>query len=246
MPTEPADLEWAANRGDVLVNYVESARDQLMSEEAAHRLSDEFDEHFVQGWHGKQEQYRAEHGTYTSGRRVGRLFAWYWDRESKATGTHCFHLEARYQGVAAVRRIGIHHPRDLLTFDHEDFWLQYLRLYRVDLEKLGRCHLNHILGERRRQPLLYRWPRHPAPFVYNLDRSTGSILYRVYASHSKQGFRSVQRFVDSYGRGSFLVPHSHMFMCDNSSFAATYLDPQCEFPIYPFFDAHPPETEVRP
>ena len=44
-------------------------------------------------------------------------------------------------------------------------------------------------------------------YVYDRDRATGNALYRILAIHPDQPYRSVQRFVDRYGRGPFLHRH---------------------------------------
>ena len=130
-------------------------------------------------------------------------FAWYADRRSKVTGEWCFHIEGRHVGVQAVRRAGVHHPRDLLTFDHEAYWQKWLHLYEIDLERLGRYHLNRQTRERRQHPLLLK---SRCGFVYNRDRSVGSALYRALSVHPRQHCRSIQQFVATYGRGPFLQP----------------------------------------
>ena len=80
-------------------------------------------------------------------------------------------------GVAAVRRIGIYHPRDLLTFDHAAFWAERLKLYRVDCERLGRWWENKKLNERRQHPDQQQYGK----FSYNADARRGAVIYRVLA-----------------------------------------------------------------
>jgi len=91
-----------------------------------------FDAYFVQPWHGKHETQLRHKGmtSYSGQHRPGHWFAWYSDRPSKVTGeADCFHIEGRYQGVASLRKIGVHHPRALLSFDHQANWSKHMRLY---------------------------------------------------------------------------------------------------------------------
>ena len=132
-------------------------------------------------------------------RRSGRWFQWYGDRPSKITGeVPCFRFEAKHQGVQALRRSKIHTVADLLNFDHCAFWAEHLNFFTVDLERLGRFHLNRRSGSRRKKPRLQ-------PRAYNRDRAIGSVLYRYFArNRDKQWLFTLQDFVDRYGRGPFL------------------------------------------
>jgi len=191
-----------------MVNRLEVAIDVIVDAESKWALRDLFDEHFVQPWHGADRvQIRYNGGSQTGARTKPKqsarrhYFEWYCDRPSKLTGEDCFHLEGRHVGVGAVRSVGIEHPRDLLGFDHDAYWREHLSLFDIDCERLGRLHLNRLRRERRRHPLLHETRN---GFVYNIDRATGNALLRVSAAHPDQPYRSVQHFVDSYGRGVFL------------------------------------------
>ena len=119
-PKQPA-LDFMAEYPSAMVNRLEIAVDLICDANTKHYLRDLFDKHFVQPWHSRQVQIRFDGGTYS--RRYGqRQYVWYHDRPSKVTGeVDCFHLEARHWGVEAVRRVGIQHPGDLLTFDHDKY-----------------------------------------------------------------------------------------------------------------------------
>jgi hypothetical protein len=188
-----------------MVNYLEIARDLILPEGEAGRVHDSFDVHFVQSWHRKHETIIRLNGTtsYSGQRRRGHWFAWYSDRPCKVTGeVECFHIEGRHQGITSLRKIGVQHPRDLLTFDHEAYWSKHMRLYFVDFERLGRLFSNMRSGERRRRPRVQQC----GPIFYNFDRAAGSLLFRKLSTHRNQLQRSVQRFVDVFGRGPFLMP----------------------------------------
>jgi hypothetical protein len=175
--------------------------DDQLSAEVLHRF---FDQHFVQRWHHTQETSHYHATTYTGrSHRPGRLFVAYCDRPSKrAHGLNCCHVEARYEGGVALRRIGIHKASDWCSFDHYAFWKRHLRLYEIDLTRLGRWDDNHRTGKRRQRPR-----RHlSGNFSYNVDRAMGSALFRIFGRHSTEPEITIQKFVDSFGRGPFLVP----------------------------------------
>ena len=191
---------------NLLLNYVEITAELLMPDETAVRqILDLFDTHFVQPWHRKQEFIFYPDGASTRAspkptqRRSGRWFQWYGDRPSKVTGEiPCFRFEAKHQGVQALRCSKIHTIADLVNFDHRAFWTKHLNFFALDLERLGRCHLNRRSGSRRKKPKLQ-------PRAYNRDRSRGSILYRHFArNRDKPWLFTLQDFVDRYGRGPFL------------------------------------------
>ena len=102
----------------------EVALDFLVNDEYdAKVLQRFFDRHHVQGWHNT-ETFHHETTTYTGPpHRPGRIFSAYSDHPSKVDAeSSCCHVEARYQGIAALRRIGIHAASDWLSFDQLAFW----------------------------------------------------------------------------------------------------------------------------
>jgi hypothetical protein len=169
------------------VNYVEPALDFITSDNITPwHILDLFDTQFVHPWHRQQEVRHFDNGGTVTGRRRF-WFAWYCDKPSKSTGEpHCFHLEARCQGLPVLRKIQF---TKLTTFDHIGFWERRLNLYEVDRERLGRH------GTRRRKPLIHR--SRGSSFVYNVDRARGCGLFN-------RGPRTVQALIDNYGRGPFL------------------------------------------
>jgi len=198
-------LQWLAKRNDVLLTYAEFARDLITPE--YQELLGIFSRHFVQRWHRKRECRLWENGNYRTGRRgqPGVWFQFYADRHCKITGeVECFHAEARVQGSAALRRIGINHPRDLLTFDHAGFWQGNLALLKVDRTRLGRWWRNKLDGTRRQTPIITK-------SGYDLDRATGNLLCRVYGRDAF-GNTSMQALVDNLGRG----PHLHSMLSANT------------------------------
>jgi hypothetical protein len=142
--------------------------------------------------------------------RRGRWFNYYADKPCRITGElHCFHFEGKYCGVQFSRRIGIHHPRDLVGFNFHGFFKKDMLLYDLDIERLGRHHDNKRSCRKRKKSRVSRYC--DGRFLYNHDVDLGGALYRVYALHpdehdNPEQPRSLQQFVDSYGRGPFLTP----------------------------------------
>lgn len=173
--------------------------DDQNSAKVLHRF---FDQHFVQSWHHTQETSHYRATTYTGrSHRPGRTFVAYSDRRSKLNPeSSCCHIEARYQGIVALRKIGIHTPSDWLSFNHRAFWQKHLRFYEIDLTRLGRWYDNRRTGHRRQ-----RGRRHlSGNYCYNVDRATGSVLFRNFGRHATEQEINVQRLVDYFGRGPFL------------------------------------------
>jgi hypothetical protein len=189
-------------KGQFTINYVEPAIDMIVDEETKWALLQLFDRCFVHPKHRQSVKHFSNGGTVTGQRRF--WFAWYADRRSKITGArHCFHLEARCQGRQVLHQIGF---ENLLTFDLAAFWLRYLdNIYEVDLQRLGRYHLNRTNGTRRQHALVHR----AGSFSYDVDRAVGCIIYNWarYAAVKKDDQdkpRSAQHLVDFYGREQFL------------------------------------------
>jgi hypothetical protein len=212
-----------AELDDTFVNYVELAADiSTSTSHIAREMVDVCDAHFVQSWHGQDEVFAEENGSYTRRNRPGIRFVWYGDRRSKVTHRPCLHIEARAHGAGAVRRIGIECPRDLVHFRHDEFWQRHLTFYSIDYERLGRWYENRRLGERRREPHIVQSGQRD----YKSDLRIGTTLYRKFAeTEASKRFskliecsdpeveeqpdnrlirRSVQKFVDEFGRGPFI------------------------------------------
>jgi hypothetical protein len=185
--------------------YGEIACDMIVSEQAiATKLHKIFDRHFVQPWHGTHETRHdniSGSTTYTGQERPGHHFTFYSDRPSKRTrDPFCFHFEARYTGIVALRQIGINDASDLLPFDRTAFFHKNIRLYKIDFARLRRWHENQRTGTRLRSS--QRWRNDPT--AYDEDYAIGERLFAAFGRHPYEGFYSVQRFVDQYGRGPFL------------------------------------------
>lgn len=188
-------LEFLARRNDVLLTYAELALDIIMDDEqGCGHLLDIFEKHYLQRWHGKRETkfFAGVGGRTAKGRSRGTTISWYADRPSKITGeVNCFHIEAQVQGSGALRRIGINHPRDLLSFDHAALWRRQLHncFFQLDVGRLYRTWNNQHRGTRRRKPDVDKNGR-------NRDRAKGAVLFRA--------FGSLQALVDAVGRGPYL------------------------------------------
>ena len=183
---------------DAMVTYLEPTCDVIMTDVAQmERVLDAFKHGFRQPWHRKKgvQSYSSGFSTRTppkpGERRAGSWFNWYIDHPCKLTGeAHCFHFEGKNEGRQFVKRLGIQHPRDLKDFDFDAYFRKHMRLYRVDLERLGRYHHNKRTRAKRKRT---------SPD----DRKRGMILYRVLSAHADQEDRSLQRFLDQYGTGAY-------------------------------------------
>jgi hypothetical protein len=107
----------------------------------------------------------------------------YHDRPSKvqqAVGKLCLHGEWRTKGRSTLCREGIPSISELLRLDHRAFWQKRLRLYQVDLDKLGRLYSIHFLGQQRRR----RGPhiKFYGSLALNVDRAYGSLMVRSCGS----------------------------------------------------------------
>ena len=201
------------------VNYIEVARNFICDEQTKWGMRDLFDMHFVHPWHGKHVQVREENGSYTSQEEAKRNFVWYADEPCKLTGElDCFHLEGRHTGARRVRKLGVYHPRDLLTFDFGAYWLKHLDLRDVNRQRFGRYMRNRRSGSRSHQPLLTQC----GGYFYDEDEALGRIVFRVLSVHPEQHCRSIQRFIDQYGTGPFLHP---LYIDVNVSLCPMFLHP---------------------
>jgi hypothetical protein len=199
-------LAW---RDHAYINYVEPAFDLVFGNYfAAEWWTELFQNHFLQGHHRASMSVASYPDGGFSTRphrhgkpRRGRWFHYYSDKPCRITHeSHCFHFEGKHDGVAAVRRLGIHSLADLVSFDFVDYFTRSLKLYSVDLERLGRFERNRRSGSRRQQPT-------SGNGNWNHDKAIGSALYRrLSLHHDGSHAHSLQQFVDSYGRGPFLVP----------------------------------------
>lgn len=227
-----AALEFLATVKVALVNYVEVSRDIATGNTITDMaLADFAFAHFVQPYHSRRETvYVAGTTAYTGQNRPGHRFVWYGDGGKPKGRGRCrtkraFHMECRAHGSIAVRKVlKVNHPRDLVGFDHDKFWQPHLNYFTVDLDRLGRYHENKRTGQRRKssKPSQDRWP-----LTY---RRIGGLLFRLHSGP----YRSVQQFIDSYGKGPYVVrlaaiplisTKSHQ-VTSNVPFASSDVDPR--------------------
>lgn len=160
------------------------------------------EETFVQRWHGKRHCWKVEETNYSANRssRQRHNFIRY-PGISKITGEiNHIKIEGRYQGLEACRSIGVERPRDLIKFNHRAYWERYLTIFNVDFEQLGRSHENRKNGQKRRTTQVIDF----TGFNYNVDKSRGGRLYQWFSLDQETGQRSLQTFVDKFGRGPWL------------------------------------------
>jgi hypothetical protein len=129
-------------------------------------------------------------------RRRGKWSTWYTDDPDRFDGVSpCLHFEVKVEGASALRRVGLNHPRDLVGFDFESFFARHLTLYAIDFKRLGRFHRNRRSGSKRQKP--ERW-----------DGRLGYSLWWIHSRIKHTDDHLLQQFLDSYGKGPFLVPLS--------------------------------------
>jgi len=131
----------------------------------------------------------------------------------------CLHLEWRLRALRAVRAVGIESGRDLVGFNHRDFWRKRLLLFDVDRQRLGRLIRNSNTGRRGRTPEIVQSGR------YRVDISgrTGEVYVRAHDT--------IQELVDqlksSYRVHRALVQISRIGMGDRMGDLAWYITERC-------------------
>jgi hypothetical protein len=192
-PTRAA-LEWLGEQ-DHRLSYVEISLDlELTTQEECERAFREIWRGFVKPNHRDQSLYlppaNSELGTfYTGPRRAPNVTAIYADRPSKVTGKPCVHFDHRIKGAPALRRAKINSVYDLLYLDVRTFWRRRLRLFKFDLEHLGRLYHNSVRRSRRQKSWITN-SKHNR-FKYNNDRRAGGMLLHLHCG-------SVQAVIDAH------------------------------------------------
>jgi hypothetical protein len=212
-PTEDC-LRFFADRDDVTVNYVEIALDIITP--FAWQLKRAVIVGFLHRWHGKRKWTIFDNGNFRTADlgHPGLFFQPYDTKPSKVTDEGCFHVEAKINGVRALRQLGIHTISDLFTFDYAKFWQRHFHIVEIDMAKLGRFHANLGGETKRRAPLVHRSRN---GFVYNVDAAAGNFLFRVFGAVPDDAYydkeprpdrldRTVQQFLKAY------TQHCHSFL----------------------------------
>jgi hypothetical protein len=223
----------------VMLTFVEIACDYTFSTQSeANRCVEWCRDHLLQPYHRATMHVHAYVQGFTSrstpkgGRKKGSWQVGYASKPCRITGeVHCFHIETKHSGKPVLHRLGIDHLLDLLTFDFERHFVKHLTSYEIDFERLGRFHRNRQSGSKSKQSRVQHFGK--AGFVYNHDHRLGGTLYNSLALHRydpEGDDRSLQRFVDLYGRGPFLtqIPfqpyridiHRHKFITSQQTIAA--------------------------
>jgi hypothetical protein len=144
-----------------------------------------------------REHVHFPNGGISTGRRSkGHYVTFYADMPCRIDGVvDCFHIEHRTLRRKALADIGLEHPRDLLTFDHDAFWGKFTQSFfrQIDRERLGLTHANRVFKEKRRTQA------NPDPFYgrRSKDHWLGSMLYRIHAINNDGDF-SVEQFLRMY------------------------------------------------
>lgn len=215
-------LNLLAHRDDALLNHVEPACDLIFADRfGTEDCFELFRDGFLQPWHRRRTQVHGYERGNSQGfttrappqpgqRRNGHWCVFYADRPCKLTGErNCFHFEGKHAGAQYVRRLGLQQPRDLLGFDFDGYFARWMRLYQVDLDRLGRWDHNRRTGNRRKRSYVAQYS---SRITTDSDRLRGGLLYRLRSQHPDGSGCSLQRFVDGYGRGPFLRPVTPLFI----------------------------------
>ena len=170
-------------KGEYLINYAEIALDLITASDADHEaLRAVLDRCLVQPYHGKRKLNSYRDTSYSANKRwTGNSTTLYSDRESKVTGEiYCNHLEWRITGKRSAGSAKLSTFGEILYFDHRAFWQRKLRLYDVDLSKLGRAYLK----TGRRTPWIEEWlPGRP----FDMDRKIGQLVARGFQEIGSYG-----------------------------------------------------------
>ena len=189
----------------VQINHAEIALDAITP--FASELKRTVGVGIVQRRHGTKQGTIFPNDNFRTGNpyRPGIVLQAYDTKPSKVYGEFpCFHLEAKINGVRALRQLGINSVSDLLTFDHARFWQRHFVVAEINMARLGRYHTNRRDGTRRRAPLIHRTK---SEFVYNVDAAVGNVLWRVFAAVPDAPAYTVQQFVKAYAKASGTHPY---------------------------------------
>jgi hypothetical protein len=189
--------------GTILVNYVECALDLIVPADSDVDPSLDYIRNTVLLSHhtGVAKRYVSGFTSRQLPEGQRRAGSWYhaYSAPCKLTGEiPCIHLETMHQSARHVRRIGIHQAGDLVDFDFARHFAG-LRLFELDLERLGRYDSNQRAGSRRQKPRFDSAGN-------NLDTLRGTRLYNDRALDDDGEYLSLQTFIQRYGRGPFLRP----------------------------------------
>jgi hypothetical protein len=112
--------------------YLEIARDYV---DPYGQLLTTFRHHVVHRW--KREPSRQVKATEYGAPRHSQSNLVYYEKYSHQLEANACHTEFRLRGVRALERIGIHRLKDLLQFDHNEFWSRKLCLRGIDRHRLA-------------------------------------------------------------------------------------------------------------
>lgn len=145
-----AAIALLAKRNDVHFNYQELAQDLIYATAEQRDAAYQFviDHALMKDRRGQSAKVcLGEDGMTTlySGSRGKPDISVTYPAKSKITkDRHALHSERRIKGPKALKRKGLSSLRDLLDFDHVQFWQDNSHYYRIsDRAGLGRAYLNH-------------------------------------------------------------------------------------------------------
>lgn len=134
----------AAMAGEYLICYVEIAMDILTKSKIKKDMLDKILRNLLIRQMKSNQQafpYGIAGDTLYFGKRLSKypVMVYYADKKSKLKPDHyCCHIEMRLQDTGIVKAQRLYTFADLINFEHELFWEQYLDLRTVNYTKLGR------------------------------------------------------------------------------------------------------------
>jgi hypothetical protein len=118
--------------------------------------------HLAQGWQSRKVDPNRDflRASYSDYRRLQpQRWVAYSSRPCRVTGEpFCCHLEWQIAKAKTCRRIRVKRPADLLGIEFREFWRSKLRLFEIDVQKLGR-RLTQPKRDRLAKPKSRRWVR---------------------------------------------------------------------------------------
>ena len=91
---------------------------------------------------------------------------------------NCLHIEWRLNNLRAVQSAGIRSGKELLKFNHYQFWKKRMLLVYIDPERLGRLIRNRVNGTKSRTAVIGKVGNR----MVNLDRKSGGVILRAYGT----------------------------------------------------------------
>ncbi len=126
--------------GDYKINYIELALDfASQSQSDVEYLRQFFNRHLVRLSPKKPPHFHDEDGTYYFNKPADKdKLVMYSEKPYRwNTDLYCVHLECRYSGLEALKKLDIITVNDMTDFDHEAYWQKRLDLRKPSFKEIG-------------------------------------------------------------------------------------------------------------